>query len=444
VASPLLTTPEGLGLAGGNLYVADTANNRIIEVPSASGTQWGISMTSNHIYTVAGNVSGNSGTSGNGGKATSALLNYPQSVTVSSGQNLYIADGGNSRIQEVARTSHTEFGTSMTANDVYTVAGSAAGSAGFSGDGGAATSALLNTPVQVGYDSSGNLYIADSNNNRVREVSASTAHISTFAGDGGLLTNAGDGGPATTAALSNPNAVTADSKGNVYIADSGNNRVQEIAATNHTQFGIAMTAGDVYTVAGSPTGLAGFSSNGTPATQALLNEPIALAVDTAGSLYIADYQNNRIEEVPIASGTQRGIAMTAGDMYTVAGSATGNSGLSGDGGQPPARCWTSRGRGGRLGRHLHRRREQQLVRGRRDHRHQWGISMTANTSIRRRSEGNFGDSGDAAGHLGAADRAHRRGARLGGQHVHLRRQQPGRRGRQGDRVAARPGEHDGQ
>jgi RHS repeat-associated protein len=330
--SALLDNPEGIGLAGGDLYIADTVNNRVIEVPSATATQWGISMTKNDIYTVAGSSTGTSGTSGDKGKATSALLDYPESVTVSSAQQLYVADSGNSRIQEVARTTHTEFGQSMTANDIYTVAGSSAGTAGFSGDGGAATSALLDTPGQVALDTSSDLYIADSDNNRIREVNASTAKIATTAGTGGMLGTVGDGGPATTAALSNPAGIATDAKGNVYIADTNNQRVQEIAATSHTQFGIAMTAGDVYTIAGSPVGVTGDTGDGGPATSALLDSPIAVAVDAAGDVYVADYGNNRIQEVAAASGTQRGIAMTAGDMYTVAGSATGNSGFSGDGG----------------------------------------------------------------------------------------------------------------
>ena len=398
-ASALLTTPQGLSVAGGNLYVTDTGNSRVIEVPSATGTQWGISMTASHIYTVAGSTTGTPGASGDGGKATSALLNFPASVTASSGQNLYITDTYNNRIQEVARTSHTEFGVSMTANDIYTIAGSASGSGGFSGDGGPAASALLNTPGQVAYDTSGNLYVADSTNDRIRQVSTSTANISTFAGNGSMVINVGDGGPATAAALNNPYAVTADSKGNVYIADTGNNRVQEIAATSHTQFGIAMTAGDVYTVAGSANGLAGSSSNGTPATQALLNAPIALAVDTSGNLYVADYNNNRIEEVPAASGTQRGMAMTAGDMYTVAGSATGAWGLSGDGGPatsallniPWGLAVDSSGDIFIADENNNRVQEVAGTTGT-----QWGIAMTAGDiyTVAGSATGNFGDSGD--------------------------------------------------
>jgi RHS repeat-associated protein len=331
--SALLNGPEGVKLSSaGDMYIADTNNNRVQEVAKASGTQWAVSMTADDIYTVAGSSTGASGHSGDGGKATSALLSLPISVALDNGTQLYIADSGNNRIQEAARTTHTEWGVSMTADDIYTIAGSASGTGGFSGDGGAATSALLSAPAQVALDASLNLYIVDSDNNRVREVSATTADISTTAGDGGTLANAGNGGPATTAALANPDSVATDAKGNLYIADSDNNRVQEVAATSHTQWGIAMTAGDVYTIAGSATGVAGSSGDGGPATSALLSFPIAVAVDAAGNVYITDFSNSRIQEIAAATGTQRGKSMTANDIYTVAGSASGTSGSSGDGG----------------------------------------------------------------------------------------------------------------
>jgi RHS repeat-associated protein len=390
--SALLSSPQGLALSSaGDLYIADTANNRIQEVPAATGTQWGTSMTGGDIYTVAGSATGNAGMSGDGGAATSALLDAPASVVCDNGTQLYIADSGNNRVQEVARTTHSEWGISMTTNDVYTIAGSAAGTAGFSGDGGAATSALLHDPGQVALDGTSDLWIADTDNNRVREVQSSSGDISEFAGDGQTLASAGNGGPAVDGELFRPAGEAEDADGNVYIADAGNNRIQEIAATDHTQWGITMYAGDVYTVAGSAYGLPGDSGDGGAATSALLNNPYGIAVDLAGNLYIADQGNNRIQQVSAATGDISTIAgsatgtdgdtttpgpatsallsapdgvavdakgdvyiadsgnnrveeifasggqswgqtMTAGDIYTVAGSATGTSGLSGDGG----------------------------------------------------------------------------------------------------------------
>ena len=320
-AASLLDGPEGLTFSSsGSMYIADTTNSRIIEIPAASGTQWGISMTADDLYTVAGSAAGTAGHSGNGGAATSALLDLPVSVQAFNGQQLYISDSGNNRIQEVARTSHTEWGTAMTANDVYTVAGSAAGTAGFSGDGGLATSALLSNPGQVALDGSLNMYIPDTNNNREREVSASTADISEVAGDGQTLASMGDGGPAIDGELFHPAGQAEDGSGNIYIADQGNNRIQEIAATSHNQWGITMTAGDVYTIAGSKYGLGGYSGDSHAATAALLSTPAGVAVDAAGNIFIADQGNNRIRE----------ITASTGNITTIAGD--GTSGFAGDGG----------------------------------------------------------------------------------------------------------------
>jgi hypothetical protein len=218
-------------------------------------------------------------------------------VNWGNGGQLYIADTGNNRVQEAAGTTHTEWGTAMTAGDIYTIAGSAAGTAGFSGNGGAAASALLTGPAQAALDGSGNLYITDAGNNRVREVAVSAGTITGFAGNGGTLAQDGNGGPATGAGLSFPAGLASDAAGNVYIADLASNRIQEIAASSHAQWGQSMTAGDVYTVAGSATGQAGSSGDGSPATAALLSGPATVAADSAGNLYIADANGTVVREV---------------------------------------------------------------------------------------------------------------------------------------------------
>jgi RHS repeat-associated protein len=321
-AASLLDGPEGLTFSsGGNMYIADTTNSRIIEIPAANGSQWGItSMTVDDLYTVAGSQSGTAGHSGDNGPARSAFLDLPVSVQAFNGQQLYISDAGNNRIQEVARTAHTEWTIPMTANDVYTIAGSAAGTAGFSGDGGTAVSALLNNPGQVALDGSLNMYIPDTNNNREREVSANTADISEVAGDGQTLASMGDGGPAIDGELFHPAGQAEDASGNIYIADQDNNRIQEIAAASHTQWGTAMTAGDVYTIAGSKYGLGGYSGDSGPASSALLSAPAGIAVDAAGDVFIADQGNNRIREINAATG----------NISTIAGN--GTAGFSGNGG----------------------------------------------------------------------------------------------------------------
>ena len=265
----LLSSPEGVYVSStGDLFIADTLNSRVQEVPVASGAQWGITpaFTANDMYTVAGSATGGFGSTGDGGPGTSAKLNNPTSVRTDNGRQLYIADEGNNRIQEVARTAHTEWGQTMAVGDVYTIAGSATGTSGHSGDGGAATSALLAAPSGTALDASNDLLIADTSNNEIRLVNATTASISDWAGGAGQFAQEGDGGVATAAGLESPSGVASDAAGDIFVADTAGNRVQEIAAASHTQFGIAMTAGDVYTVAGSAAGYGGLSGDGGPAT----------------------------------------------------------------------------------------------------------------------------------------------------------------------------------
>jgi hypothetical protein len=252
------------------------------------------------MYTIAGSVTGVAGSTGDGGPAGSALLNNPTGVWLGNGQQLYIAAYGSSTVREVARTGHTEWGQPMVQDDMYTVAGTA-GQQGQAGDGGPVSGAELNQPADVTMDGSGDLIIADSGNNEVREITAATAVISDLAGSGGFKQD-GDGGPATSAGLNHPGFAAFDASGDLFVADTGSNRVQEVAAHAHTQFGIAMSAGDVYTVAGQQAGYAGDSGNGGPATAARLDAPQAVAVDAAGDLFIADSQNYQVREVSAATG----------------------------------------------------------------------------------------------------------------------------------------------
>jgi RHS repeat-associated protein len=387
-----LDHPTSVMAWSGNLYIADTYNNRVQEVAGSAHTEFGQSMTADDVYTVAGSAAGTAGTSGNGGAATSALLDWPSAVWLDGSGDLYIAeangedvrevsaatsdisdvagngdtgvldagDGGaavdaglsntggiasdahgdifiadswNFRVQEVATYNHTQFGIAMTGGDVYTVAGSAKGYYGDSGDGGPATSALLSVPESVVVDSAGNLYISDSASNQVREVSAATGYISTIAGStAGTSGDSGNGGPAASALLDEPTGVTVDGAGDVFLTEQGSNQVQEIPAASGTYYGIAMTKGDIYIVAGNSAGTSGDSGDGAKATSALLDEPGGLAVDTAGDIYISDSGNSQIREIAATSHVQWGQSMTAGDIYTVAGSTAGTSGDSGDGG----------------------------------------------------------------------------------------------------------------
>ena len=262
--------------AGGNLYIADAGNNRIRMVSSA-----GI------ITTVAG--AGSAGSFGDGGPATQAQLNYPLAVAVDSPGNLYIADSYNQRIRKVGA-----------GGIIGTVAGD--GTCCYSGDGGPAVKAQLHQPDGVATDAAGNLYIADLGNNRIRKVTAAGV-ISTLAG-----TNqngySGDGGPATSAQLAIAWAVAVDPAGNVYIADS--NRIRKVSLN-----------GSIATIAGQRA--SGYSGDGGPAVNAQLDQPVAIAVDAAANLYIADTGNNRIRELA-----------ATGVITTLAGDGTRN--YSGDGG----------------------------------------------------------------------------------------------------------------
>jgi trimeric autotransporter adhesin len=292
-----------------------------------------VAMTAGDIYTVAGN--GLYRSSGATGPATAAQLYLPASVGVDPSGDTLIADTGNNMVMVTAAATGTLFGRAVTAGHIYDVAGD--GTPGYSGNGGPGDRAELDVPEAVAADSAGNLLIADTGNEVIRVVAASTGtfygvamtagHIYTVAGNG-TMGYSGDGGPATSAELAYPYGIAADAYGNLIIPDTGNSRIRVVAASTGTFYGVAMTAGDIYTVAGD--GTAGYSGDGGPATSAELNFPYGVDVDAAGNLVIADTANSRIRVVAASSGTFYGVAMTAGDIYTVAGD--GTAGYSGDGG----------------------------------------------------------------------------------------------------------------
>ncbi|HEX7448619.1 MAG TPA: DUF4214 domain-containing protein [Pirellulales bacterium] len=256
-----LNAPQGVTVnSSGDLFIADSGNNRIREVNLATGI----------ITTVAGN--GSQGFSGDGGQATAAQLTYPEGIAVDSSGHLFIADALNNRIREV----------NLATGIIATVAGN--GTGGFSGDGGPATAAELDLPDGIAVDSSGDLFIADPNNRRVREVDLATRVITTVAGSG-TQGYTGDGGPATAAELDPPTGVGVDSSGDLFIADPNNDCIREV---NHA-------TGVITTVAG--TGTQGFGGEGGPASAAELARPQSVAVDSSGDLFIADQSNNRIREV---------------------------------------------------------------------------------------------------------------------------------------------------
>ncbi|MCS6817687.1 MAG: hypothetical protein NZ746_09955 [Blastocatellia bacterium] len=328
-----LSNPRGVAVdAAGNIYIADTGNHRIRKVDG-----------SGNISTVAGD--GTRGFGGDGGAATAARLNSPVAVAISPSGDLLIVDAGNHRIRKVS------------GGTITTIAGT--GLPMFSGDGGPAAQASLNVPMHVVFDNAGNLYVADSGNNRVRKIDPSGV-ITTVAGSSARGFS-GDGGSALQARLNMPVALALGDDGTLFIADSGNNRVRAVdpqgvirtvagggigdggdprQATLNLPYGVAVDKrGRLYiadtehhrirrltlgaenprieTIAG--TGLSGYNGDERPAIEARLNFPRGLAVDAEGNLYIADTFNHRVRKI-----TPDGV------ITTVAG--TGRAGFSGDGG----------------------------------------------------------------------------------------------------------------
>ena len=341
--SAALSGPSGVALdSAGNIFIVDWQNARLRRVDATTGV----------ITTVAG--TGANGFAGDGGPASAALLNGPNGVTVDGAGNIFIADTGNQRIRKVDGGTGTistvagdgTFGFAgdggaaiasrlalpagvavNAAGDLFiadtnnsriraidhatgiitTLAGT--GGFGFGGDGGLATAAVLYAPSGVAVDPSGDVLIADQVNRRVRRVFVSTGLIDTVAGNGGgsVMVFGGDGGPATSASLSYIKGLAVDGAGQIYIADTGFMRVRRVD-----------TGGTIDTVAGN--GWFMFGGDGEFATRATLSFPRGVAVDASGNVFVADTDNQRIRRVDKATG----------QITTVAG--TGTSGFSGDGG----------------------------------------------------------------------------------------------------------------
>jgi len=249
--------PSGVAVdAAGNVYIGDANNARTRKVTVATGI----------ITTVAGNGVG--GFSGDGGQATAAEVNGNSGIWIAANGTMYIGDMSNQRVRKVT-----------TAGVISTYAGN--GTAGFSGDGGQATAAELNGPDQITTDATGNLYISDYSNNRVRKVTTAGV-ISTIAGTGVAGYN-GDGIQATAAQINGVESCAIDAGGNIYLGDL-NERVRRIAPN-----------GIISTYAG--TGVTGYNGDGIQATTAEIFLPTRVAVDNAGTLYINDEINERIRKV---------------------------------------------------------------------------------------------------------------------------------------------------
>ncbi len=333
--------PRSPGLRQDGILVKDKSGN-VIATTLLYGTGLGpqASLYPGVISTTAGN--GAWGYSGDGGVPTAATLSNPQSVATDNLGNLYVADSINQVVRQV----------SISTGRITTVVGT--GRAAYTGDGGPAVKATLNTPTGIAFDGAGNLYIADQGNNVIRKVSAA-GRITTVAGGGTGASGPdglGDGGPATNALLSGPYDVAVDGAGNLFIADSFNGLIRRVDATSgnisvavgsglNNPTGVAVdTLGNLYVadtgnsvirrlnlssgqmtvLAG--TGTSGYSGDLGPAASARLSSPVCVRLDAAGNLYIADQAKNVIRQVNAQSGI----------ITTIAG--TGAAGYFGDRGVP--------------------------------------------------------------------------------------------------------------
>jgi hypothetical protein len=262
-----LCAPSGTAVDGsGNVFIADSANNRVRKVaPGGVITTYAGSGNNN----CGGNNGGGCQRSGDNGQATQAKLCLPTGLALDSSGNLYIADSGNNVVRKV-----TPGGV------ITTFAGT--GAWGSSGDGGPATSAKFAIPTGLAVDNSQHrVYIADTGNSKVRAVNSGV--ISTFAGTGSAGYS-GDGNKAVLAKLSYPTGLGVDPLGNVYVSDTGNHRVRCV-----------IPKGDIVTYAG--TGTAGFSGDGGPATQAMIHSPTGAVATDGQNVYFSDTGNNRVRKV---------------------------------------------------------------------------------------------------------------------------------------------------
>jgi NHL repeat len=257
--------PEGITTNNnGTVYVSNTNDNVVASIVGTVDS------------TIAGSYEG-SGESGDGGPATAATLSSPGGLAVDAQGDIFMADTEDNVVREIT-----------TNGNIKLIAGN--GNEGHSGDGGPAVNAALDSPQSVAVDAAGDVFIADTYNNAIREVTPNGV-ISTFAGNE-TAGYSGDNGPATSAQLTSPSGVAVDSLGNVYIADSGNSVIRRVSTT-----GTITTVAGNYAADQANGGAGGFSGNGGPATSAQLNSPQGVALDQAGDLFIADTFNNSIREV---------------------------------------------------------------------------------------------------------------------------------------------------
>ena len=298
--SATMSGPNGIALdSQGNIYFADTGDRRIRMISTSTGT----------ITTYAGNglACAPAKGCGNGGAATNANISAPWQISFDSSNNLYITEPPVNDIREVIASSGI----------IQTVAGN--NSHGYTGDGGAATSAGLNSPRGVWASPAGGFIVGDTGNQVVRAINTSGIISTVAGGNGTTVANGGDGGPATAAILAGNRATAVDSFGNVYIADTANNRIRKLSGCSGTA-GTGFCTSNITTFAG--TGIAGYTGDNGLATSATLSGPDGVGVDASGNVYIADSNNFVVREVNASTGI----------ITTIAGNGKSCAPSCGDGG----------------------------------------------------------------------------------------------------------------
>ncbi len=258
-STPSVGDPTGVAFdPAGDLLIADASGNRILELPAASGRDYGVSVTAGRLTPVVG--TGVAGTSANGRPARTSRLDDPEGIAVDAAGDLLIADTAACQVDEVPAHDGTRSGRALEAGHLYAVAGT------------------------------------------------------------GVCGDSGDGGSAVAAQLWSPSAVTVDGGGDLLIADEGNSAVREVPARTGTFYGVTIASGDIATVAGQDMYTEYLNDGlGASGPASSLNYPSGLAVDAAGDLFVADSFDRCIREVPAHSGVLFGRSVVAGDMYTMAG-----------------------------------------------------------------------------------------------------------------------------
>jgi uncharacterized protein (DUF433 family) len=323
-------TTDGLG----NLVISD--GGQVVVVAASNGTRYGQPMKQGDIYLVAGASASGSPLIQDGWLAPRVQLpdSEQPGICVDGYGNIIAADWDSHEVFVIAGRTGTFYGRPMIRGHYYLIAG--VGNVSQPGNGGPALTAGIN-PYGVAVDHFGNIIVTDAWNDLVRVIANSSGtfygqpmtagNIYTIAGGGPGSPGSGDGGPATQAVLRIPAQVSVDRAGNVIFADGGDARIRVVAASTGSYYGQQMTAGDIYTIAG--TGVQGTSPDGTLATSARLNQAGAMAVDSFGNVVIAEAGDELIRVVATQPGRYYGRAMLAGRIYTIAG--RGTAGI-GDGG----------------------------------------------------------------------------------------------------------------